>query len=182
MSSDADTVFIVEPDAQMLDLLTRSLNDHKIDGIDVVQALPDEASKSITFNDAQSGAYTIQKPYYLATLLSAIQRLQDRSDKDEIIMLGCYALDVVQNSLSAPHNKKPVKLTEKERAILFLLHAKLPDEVSKDVLLDKVWGYGAQIETHTLETHIYRLRQKIEKDSSNPDFLITTDKGYTLGI
>lgn len=182
MSNKASTVFIVEPDAQMRDLLARALNDHNINGIDVVQSSSDAEGKSITFNDDQSGTYTIQKPYYLGALLNAIKRLQDHNATDEIIVLGRYTLDIVQNSISTPHGDKAVKLTEKERDILLLLNSRAPENVSKDVLLDQVWGYGAQIETHTLETHIYRLRQKIEKDSSNPDFLITSDKGYTLAI
>lgn len=71
-------------------------------------------------------------------------------------------------------------LTEKERNILILLHEAQNKAVSRDAMLGKIWNYTTDLETHTLETHIYRLRQKIEKDPSAPKILLTEDKGYRL--
>ncbi len=72
-----------------------------------------------------------------------------------------------------------IQLTEKEMAILLYLRDKNA-LVPKEDLLDQVWGYVEGIETHTIETHIYRLRQKIEVDPSEPKNLITLEGGYAL--
>lgn len=74
-----------------------------------------------------------------------------------------------------------LRLTEKERDILLALIDADGGVVHRDVLLDQVWGYASGVETHTLETHIYRLRQKIETDPANPAILITSEDGYSLG-
>jgi DNA-binding response OmpR family regulator len=73
-----------------------------------------------------------------------------------------------------------VRLTEKETAILKYLYRSGHKVVSRGVLLDEVWGYNAGVNTHTLETHIYRLRQKIERDPSHAEILITESGGYRL--
>ncbi|MCZ6522531.1 MAG: helix-turn-helix domain-containing protein, partial [Alphaproteobacteria bacterium] len=73
-----------------------------------------------------------------------------------------------------------VRLTEKETAILKYLYRAGDKVVGREVLLNEVWGYNAGVTTHTLETHIYRLRQKIERDPSNARLLITEPGGYRL--
>jgi DNA-binding response OmpR family regulator len=73
-----------------------------------------------------------------------------------------------------------VRLTEKETAILRYLYRAGAKAVGRDELLQEVWGYNAGVTTHTLETHIYRLRQKIEKDPANASLLVTQDGGYKL--
>ena len=73
-----------------------------------------------------------------------------------------------------------VRLTEKETAILRYLFRAGQKSISRDVLLQEVWGYNSGVTTHTLETHIYRLRQKIERDPSNARLLVTEDGGYRL--
>ena len=73
-----------------------------------------------------------------------------------------------------------IRLTEKETAILKFLYRSGDKPVSRDVLLDEVWGYNSGVTTHTLETHIYRLRQKIEEDPSNAQILVTEQGGYRL--
>ncbi|PJB72551.1 MAG: DNA-binding response regulator, partial [Alphaproteobacteria bacterium CG_4_9_14_3_um_filter_47_13] len=77
-------------------------------------------------------------------------------------------------------NKASTALTEKECALLLRLHEQRGDVVDRSTLLNDIWGYKDGIETHTLETHIYRLRQKIEKDPAQPTLLITCDQGYCL--
>lgn len=74
------------------------------------------------------------------------------------------------------------RLTEKERDILIALHAVNGAVVERGALLRAVWGYADAVETHTLETHIYRLRQKIEEDSAHPALLVTAENGYRLVI
>src|SRR6478609_8352322 len=76
--------------------------------------------------------------------------------------------------------KKKIRLTDKEASILKYLFRAGDRPVARDVLLNEVWGYNAGVTTHTLETHIYRLRQKIEKDPTNAAILITDRGGYRL--
>lgn len=78
-------------------------------------------------------------------------------------------------------DQSAIKLTEKEVGILKLLCLAEGRHASRQDLLSQVWGYNNSVSTHTLETHIYRLRQKIETDPQNPVFLVTQDGGYKLG-
>ncbi|MEP3302664.1 MAG: helix-turn-helix domain-containing protein, partial [Roseibium sp.] len=73
-----------------------------------------------------------------------------------------------------------VRLTEKETSILKFLYRAGEKPVTRDILLHEVWGYNSGVTTHTLETHIYRLRQKIERDPSNAELLVTEAGGYKL--
>jgi len=73
-----------------------------------------------------------------------------------------------------------IRLTEKETNILRFLFAQGNVTVARETLLHEVWGYNAQVTTHTLETHIYRLRQKIESNPSEAKLLLTEDGGYRL--
>jgi DNA-binding response OmpR family regulator len=75
---------------------------------------------------------------------------------------------------------KKVRLTEKETAMLRYLYRDGQKPVARDVLLHEVWGYNSGVTTHTLETHIYRLRQKVEQDAANPTLLLTDAGGYKL--
>ncbi|MBO6905972.1 MAG: winged helix-turn-helix domain-containing protein, partial [Parvibaculum sp.] len=76
--------------------------------------------------------------------------------------------------------EKKIRLTEKETSILKYLYRAGAKVVGRDILLAEVWGYNSGVTTHTLETHIYRLRQKIEKDPSNAEILVTETGGYRL--
>ena len=76
--------------------------------------------------------------------------------------------------------RKKVRLTEKETAILKYLYRAGTKAVGRQILLNEVWGYNAAVTTHTLETHIYRLRQKIEPDPTNARLLLTEGGGYRL--
>ncbi len=76
--------------------------------------------------------------------------------------------------------EKKIRLTEKETNILKYLYRAQSGVVARDVLLHEVWGYNAGVTTHTLETHIYRLRQKIEHDPANARLLVTENGGYKL--
>ena len=73
-----------------------------------------------------------------------------------------------------------VRLTEKEAAIIKYLYRAGDKVISRDTLLEEVWGYNSGVTTHTLETHVYRLRQKIERDPSKAEILVTESGGYKL--
>ena len=75
---------------------------------------------------------------------------------------------------------RKVRLTEKETNILKYLYRAQGKPVARDELLSEVWGYNATVTTHTLETHIYRLRQKVEPDPANARLLLTDAGGYRL--
>ena len=77
-------------------------------------------------------------------------------------------------------NGQKVRLTEKETSILKYLYRSGDKAIGRDELLNEVWGYNAGVTTHTLETHVYRLRQKIEDDPSNARILVTEPGGYRL--
>jgi len=126
----------------------------------------------------------LQKPVRLGAVLDHVLACfkQDNTGHDfAVLRFDSWSLDVSQSVLflsEKPDDK--IRVTEKERDILVYLYKKTNQSVSKDVLLNMVWGYADNIETHTLETHIYRLRQKIEKDPAMPRILVTTETGYRL--
>ena len=94
-------------------------------------------------------------------------------------ILPNYSFRPAQKLLVEEDGSK-VRLTEKETAILKYLYRAEQKVITRDVLLEEVWGYNSGVTTHTLETHIYRLRQKIEKDPSNAALLVTESGGYKL--
>ena len=131
--------------------------------------------------DAGANDY-ITKPFRLGVLLARLRahiRQHERSD-DAVFTIGPYTFQPSNKQLVNNEDEKKVRLTDKETAILKYLYRAGDKVVSRDVLLDEVWGYSAEVTTHTLETHVYRLRQKIEKDPSNARILITEPGGYRL--
>jgi DNA-binding response OmpR family regulator len=129
--------------------------------------------------DAGANDY-LTKPFHLnelAARLRAQLRIFD-SGEDAIVMIGQYAFQPATRLLM-DREKRRLRLTTKETAILrFLYRAGGP--VTRPVLLDKVWGYNSGTTTHTLETHIYRLRQKIEVNPAESRLLVTVAGGYRL--
>ena len=123
----------------------------------------------------------ITKPFKMAVLLARLraQLRQHALSEDASFTLGPYTFQPAHKILTAADGQK-VRLTEKETNILkFLLRAGAVI-VPREKLLHEVWGYNAAVTTHTLETHIYRLRQKIEVDPSQACLLVTAAGGYKL--
>ncbi len=123
----------------------------------------------------------VTKPFKFPVLLARIRaqlRTHEQSE-DAVFQLGPYTFRPSQKLLLTEDEKK-VRLTEKETNILKFLYRAQDGVVPRDVLLHEVWGYNAGVTTHTLETHIYRLRQKIEPDPSNARLLVTESGGYRL--
>ena len=130
--------------------------------------------------DAGANDY-VAKPFKFPVLLARIRaqlRTHEQSE-DAVFQLGPYTFKPAQKMLVTENDKK-VRLTEKETNILKFLYRASERVVPRDVLLHEVWGYNAGVTTHTLETHIYRLRQKIEPDPSNAQILVTESGGYRL--
>lgn len=130
--------------------------------------------------DAGANDY-VTKPFKFPVLLARIRaqlRTHEQSE-DAVFQLGPYTFKPAQKILVTENDKK-VRLTEKETNILKFLYRASERVVPRDVLLHEVWGYNAGVTTHTLETHIYRLRQKIEPDPSNAQILVTESGGYRL--
>jgi len=123
----------------------------------------------------------VTKPFKFPVLLARIraQLRQHEQSENAVFQLGDYQFKPAQKMLVDPKERK-VRLTEKETNILKFLYRAPEGLAPRDVLLHEVWGYNAGVTTHTLETHIYRLRQKIEKDPSNARLLITEPGGYRL--
>lgn len=130
--------------------------------------------------DAGANDY-ITKPFKLAVLLARIraQLRQHEQSEDAVFTIGGYTFKPASKLLINAKGSK-IRLTEKETAILKYLYRAGEKVVTRDVLLHEVWGYNAGVTTHTLETHIYRLRQKIEKDPSKAELLVTETGGYKL--
>ncbi len=144
--------------------------------------LTGQDSDSDTILGLDSGANDyITKPFRFGVLLARVRAhlRQHEHSEDAIFKVGPYTFKPSAKMLIRDDNKK-IRLTEKETAIIKFLYRAGEQVVGRDVLLHDVWGYNAGVTTHTLETHIYRLRQKIERDPSHAELLVTEGGGYKL--
>ncbi|NMM45022.1 response regulator transcription factor [Rhodospirillaceae bacterium KN72] len=158
----------------------RVLRRHGIKCPVIMLTAHDSDSDTILGLDAGANDY-VSKPFRLNVLLARLraQLRQHEQSEDAVFTIGPYSFRPAQKLLLEEDGKK-VRLTEKETAILKYLYRTGSKVVSRDILLGEVWGYNAGVTTHTLETHVYRLRQKIEKDPSNAEILVTEPGGYKL--
>jgi DNA-binding response OmpR family regulator len=140
----------------------------------------DSDADTILGLDAGANDY-VTKPFKFPVLLARIraQLRQHEQSEDAVFALGPYTFKPAMKMLVTEDDRK-IRLTEKETNILKFLYRSPEGIVPRDVLLHEVWGYNAGVTTHTLETHIYRLRQKIEPDPSNARLLVTESGGYRL--
>ncbi len=123
----------------------------------------------------------VTKPFKFAVLLARIRaqlRVHEQSE-DAVYRVGPYEFRPAAKVLIDAKQKK-IRLTEKETNILKYLFRAAPNPVPREELLAEVWGYNAAVTTHTLETHVYRLRQKVEPDPAHARLLLTEPGGYRL--
>ncbi len=141
----------------------------------------DSDADTILALDSGANDY-VTKPFKLGVLLARLraQLRQHEQSEDAVFTIGPYTFRPSVKTLVHNDNNKKVRLTEKETSILKYLYRSGASVVGRDALLGEVWGYNAGVTTHTLETHVYRLRQKIEADPSNAQILVTEPGGYRL--
>ena len=176
------------------DLVIMDVGLPDMDGREAVKALRDGGFKNpvimLTGHDSEadtvmgleSGANDyVTKPFRFAVLLARMRAhlRQHESSDDASFRIGPYTFQPGSKQLVTQAGGK-LRLTEKETAILRYLYRAGQSVVSRDILLKEVWGYNAAVTTHTLETHIYRLRQKIETEPTKAVLLITEGGGYKL--
>jgi DNA-binding response OmpR family regulator len=178
-----------------VDLMLLDVGLPDMDGREAVKILRRDGFKSpivmLTGQDSdadeilglESGANDyVTKPFRFSVLLARIRaalRQHDQSE-DVVFTIGPYSFQPAAKLLEAAEGGSKIRLTDKETSILKYLYRQGPKTISRDVLLKEVWGYNNRVTTHTLETHIYRLRQKIERDPSHARLLVTEEGGYRL--
>jgi DNA-binding response OmpR family regulator len=180
--------------AGQIDLVIMDVGLPDIDGREAVRILRKNGFKApvimLTGHDTdsdtilglESGANDyVTKPFRFAVLLARIraQLRQHEASEDAIFTIGPYTFRPSSKLLLNPKDNK-IRLTERETSILRYLYRAGQRPVSRETLLQEVWGYNSGVTTHTLETHIYRLRQKMEKDATAPAILVTEVGGYKL--
>lgn len=180
--------------ANQIDLLIMDVGLPDMDGREAVKLLRKGGFKApiimLTGHDTDSDTILgleagandyVTKPFRFAVLLARIraQLRQHESSEDATFTVGPYTFKPGQKLLTLENGQK-IRLTEKEAAIIRYLYRADQKVVTRDVLLEEVWGYNSGVTTHTLETHVYRLRQKIERDPSNAEILVTENGGYKI--
>jgi DNA-binding response OmpR family regulator len=133
----------------------------------------------VSDSDTQTSQPSISRPFRFSALLARLHALNTHQGAGDgaVVKIGPYTFHPSAKLLQSDSRK--VRLTEKETNILKFLHASA-GTVPRDILLHEVWGYGPAVATHTLETHIYRLRKKIEQDPARAQILLTEEGGYRL--
>jgi DNA-binding response OmpR family regulator len=144
--------------------------------------LTGQSSDSDTVLGLDAGATDyVTKPFRFAVLLARVRAHLRSHDQTDVatLKIGPYDFKPANRTLLTQDGKK-IRLTDKEASILRYLYKAGAKAVPRDELLREVWGYNAAVTTHTLETHVYRLRQKIEPPNSSVGLLITEGGGYRL--
>ena len=180
---------------QRFDLIILDVGLPDMDGREVCRAMRRAGVKTpiIMLTGADSEADTIlgldsgandyvTKPFRFGVLLARVraQLRQHEQSEDAVFTIGPYSFQPAAKMLVDGALNQKIRLTEKETSILKFLYRAGKNTVPRDTLLNEVWGYNAGVTTHTLETHIYRLRQKIEADPASSKLLVTEPGGYRL--
>jgi DNA-binding response OmpR family regulator len=146
----------------------------------VMLTAADSEADTVRGLDAGANDY-VTKPFRLNVLLARLRAhlRQSELNDDAVLTIGPYTFRPNAKLMTDQNGKRKVRLTEKEAAIIKFLY-RAGRVIGRDTLLGEVWGYNAGVTTHTLETHVYRLRQKIERNPSHAEILVTEPGGYRL--
>src|ERR1700726_1776143 len=177
---DAVILDVGLPDGDGRDLCSR-LRRHGVKVPIIMLTGSDDEADVVRGLDSGANDY-IAKPFRMAELLARLRaqlRIFENSE-DAVFTIGPYTFRPSAKLLQDTERNRRIRLTEKEAAILKFLYRAGTKPVGRQVLLNEVWGYNAAVTTHTLETHIYRLRQKIEPDPTSARLLLTEGGGYRL--
>jgi DNA-binding response OmpR family regulator len=163
-------------------ILCREMRDAGVSAPIVMLTGEKDDASTISALDAGAVDY-VTKPFKFNVLLARIRAhlRSHQSSEDATFQIGPYEFRPGAKSLTLTDGKR-VRLTEKETSILRYLYRAGLKPVPREELLREVWGYNSGVTTHTLETHIYRLRQKIEPEANAPKLLITETGGYRLQV
>jgi DNA-binding response OmpR family regulator len=179
-----------------IDLVLLDVGLPDMDGRDALQLMRKNGFKSpvimLTGADTDADAILglnagandyVTKPFKFAVLLARVRAhlRSHEQNEDAVFKVGPYEFRPAVKMLVTEADKK-IRLTEKETSILKFLYRAGGRPVTREVLLDEVWGYNSGVTTHTLETHVYRLRQKIEPAPGAATLLLTEGGGYRLAL
>ena len=167
------------PDTYGLDLL-KVIRDHGVKCPIVI--LTAETNENVLVKGLDLGANDfVIKPFSFPVLLARIRAhiRQHKMSGEAIIIIGRYTIHP-RKKLAIDVNGQKYFFTDKEIELLKHLHRASEKMVSSEELHKEIWGASIPLNTHTLESHIYRLRQKIEANPKVPVHLITCDGGYKL--
>jgi DNA-binding response OmpR family regulator len=160
--------------------LCRKIRDAGIAVPIVMLTAADSDADTVLGLDAGANDY-VTKPFRLNVLLARLRAhlRQSELNDEAVLTIGPYRFRPSAKLMTEISGRKKVRLTEKEAAILKFLY-RAGRVIGRSTLLGEVWGYNAGVTTHTLETHVYRLRQKIERDPAHAEILVTEPGGYRL--
>jgi DNA-binding response OmpR family regulator len=149
----------------------------------IMLTVADTDGDNIPGLDAGANDY-VSKPVRIGVLLARLraQLRQHEQSEGAVFTVGPYTFHPSAKMLQNEEENIKIRLTEKETAILKFLYRAGNKPTGRDILLNEVWSYNSGVTTHTLETHIYRLRQKIEENPSEARILVTEQGGYRLAL
>lgn len=126
---------------------------------------------------------SIKKPFQLMKFFDILKSANNKLDNtvDGYLVFGIYELHPSEKEIKNLVSAEIIKLTEKEVSIIKYLHKYLNEYINKNELQKNVWKYNEEVSTHTIETHIYRLRRKVEKNGA-PQLILTDKGGYKLNM
>ena len=142
----------------------------------------DSEADQILALDAGANDY-VTKPFSLGVLLARLRAhlRQHEFAEDAVLRIGPFSFSPGEKLLVDAEGQR-VRLTEKETRLLKYLYRRRGRPASQERLLKDVWGYGANVETHTVETHVFQLRRKIGQDGAGDALIVTEKEGYRLAL
>ena len=161
--------------------LCRSLRKKGIDVPIIILTAVDSDADTVSGLDAGANDYVI-KPFRIGVLMARIRAhiREHEQSGNAVFIVGRYSFHPATRIMLDRKNNKKIRLTHKETAIIKYLYLVGEQAIDRDTLLGDVWGYTADVDTHTLETHFYNLRTKIERDPCKPEILVKELGGYRL--